>query len=83
MVPFEWKENPPLPLWHWARCEMGPQSVTCIRCKDLEQPGLFPGIIVGRFYCLASDCASSGLLLLRLSLEYQVHSGLFSFFPFE
>lgn len=67
----------PCPVDIRPTVRQGPHSVTCIGCKGLKQPGLFPGIIFGWFYCHVGDCVSSGLLFLCLPLEYQVHNGLF------
>lgn len=80
MVTFVWKENPPLPTWHPAKCETG-ATFSHLDAKILNSLGCFQALFLVDFIVLQVIVPPQGYLSC-LTFDRQVHSGLFVlFFP--
>ena len=52
MVTSVWKENPPLPTWHWAKCEGGCSQSLVLDAKVLNSLGCFQALSLAHFIVL-------------------------------
>lgn len=52
MVTFVWKENLPLPSWHWANCETGATFSHILDAEVLNSLGYFQALFLADFIVL-------------------------------